>query len=99
MSEFKFRSKPPRPSVRPVNRVTARQKPPLPKLYLDAADGPAQKHDDITLDETTSDVIREFRASRPPVSPLVRVIRPSYWNQLRVMLSVMLARLAARIAP
>jgi hypothetical protein len=95
---FKHRSKPPRPSVRPL-RASAKQKPELPKLYMDPTDGPAQAVDDVTQPEDTDELPSSLLQSIRAPSPLVRVVRPSLFNQLRVMLSTMLARLAWRIAP
>ena len=98
---FKHRSKPPRPSVRSIALATSVAKPSVPKLYLDPSDGPAQATDDVTEPEVTPEdlytpsILQSIRAP----SPLVRVVRPSLFNQLRVMLSTMLARLAWRIAP
>jgi hypothetical protein len=73
---------------------------------MDPLDGPAQAVDDITQeDETPEHVVRLAdeicRPIKPSMlkSPLVRGVRPSLFNQLRVMLSTMLARLAWRIAP
>lgn len=96
---FKHRSKPPRPSVRPITLATSIAKPSVPKLYLDPSDGPAQAVDDITQPEDTDEFFEDVSSSHAAPSPLVRVVRPSLFNQLRVMLSTMLARLAWRIAP
>lgn len=108
---FKHRSKPPRPSVRPITLATSIAKPSVPKLYLDPSDGPAQAVDDITQEDETPDNVWLARGRTPKKMPppikasmranslLVRVVRPSLFNQLRVMLSTMLARLAWRIAP